>query len=301
MQTRGAAPFVAAVVVALALSSCGSSPTDRPGTAPSASTGPAPSTPRATAPLAAEAVARMTQRLDGAVTGTFAQSTRTRGDSFTVDQVTETSFDLSRQAWSAHTHYEGNPPPDAGLQDLSQVDMTMVVADGEAYMTMRSWPSTWRGRWLHLDPGAIPAGGSAGLSGEPFAVLALRSFTGMSVDAATDGASTIKGYIDLSPAVGLLGVQTGVVKAGVDPSTLKGRAYATVVTDRRGLPTTLTVDGHDIFGDTQLPAKREQPAAASDHRGPLRTARQPRERGRSSAVHAHRPGRDESSSPTPST
>lgn len=252
MQTRG--PFVVAAAVALALTACSGSATGRPGTTPSTSTDRVPVTPRATAPAAIAAVARMTEQLDGARTGTFRQKATTRGDSFTLDQVTETSFDLGRQAWTGRTHFEANPPS-AFDTDFSQADMRVVVADGTAYMTMLSWPTTLRGRWLAVDPGAGPAAGPQGLSGEPFAVLALRGFTGMSVVPSSDGTSTIKGHIDLGSAVGLLGVRPGVVKAGIDPSTLKGRAYATVVTDAQGLPTTLTVDGHDIFGATQLPEK----------------------------------------------
>jgi len=205
-----------------------------------------------TSPSAKELTTRMVEALDSARTGAYVNRMTTDGGTFTLTQTESGSYDLRKGGWTSVRHAEANPPTAFG-QTVTDLDMEMVVVGGTAYMRMTQWPSKWRGRWLRLDPSSLSAAAPSSLGAEPFPVLALRAFSGESVDLGADGSATISGRVTLESGLGLLGLQTGVVKAGIDPSTLEGSARVTVDVDAQGRPLSLTLDGHDVVVDKRVP------------------------------------------------
>lgn len=201
----------------------------------------------------AAATSRMLLALDRAKTGTFTQKVNTDGGSFTLALITNGSYDLERQGWTAHMRYEANPPSAMG-EGNNNLNYDSIVVDGKNYITFPDWPAKLRGRWLRLDSMPPPVRGPVQIGGEPFPILALRAVSGDSVKVETDGGMTISGRIGLGPAFGILGLQSGLLKAGLDPSTLKGSAAVRVVVDPQGRPTGMTLDGHDLISETTLPS-----------------------------------------------
>lgn len=180
------------------------------------------------------------------------RTTTDAGAAMLVTRLMDSSFDLRRPGWTAHTHYEGNLPPDVGK--ASNLDMDLVAVNGKAYMTMPGWPSTLRGRWLPMASGTLPAGAPADVGGEPFPVVVLRALRAESVDVNPNGSMTITGRVGLKEALGLLGLQAALLKSGIQLSKVEGTAPIQVIVDSRGLPLEMTLKGRDVVAKTTLPS-----------------------------------------------
>jgi hypothetical protein len=212
----------------------------------------APTSPPAPTAAAADLYATVRTVVTTRNSGAFTHRSTVDLDDGLVTVTQDGVYDLKADAWTLREDYAYDSPSYRRNMPADPANLTarLLSRDGKGYLSMPSWPTEQRGRWLQVaGPGAVPLPDAPAFGGiRSTETDFLAAFMALEPTGLTHFGTgwTLTGRVDTDVAIQVLGLTNDFRREHVNLAELTGSGRVSIEVTPNGTPTGLKIEGSSV-------------------------------------------------------